>query len=116
MNRTCTFKFMDENLNRRLLALVKKAQVEHTIDVEGVLHYSAKDEDTIGNELIPSIRDDVFSSWQILSCPPDATERYRHYMRRHDVPFAEELIDNQVCFLLARKYRPHSWKLQESGG
>src|SRR5450755_3434804 len=113
MPKTYTFKFLDEKLNRKLIALVKKSPVKHSIGNDGVLHYSSADEEVVGNGLISSIREAVFPSWQILSCPEDWIERYKRYMNQHDVPFAEELIDNQLCFLLPRKYRPHSWKLDE---
>jgi hypothetical protein len=32
-------------------------------------------------------------------------------MRRHDIPFEEEMIDGQLSFLISRKHRPHQWKL-----
>jgi hypothetical protein len=111
MNQMYSFKFMDPSLNRKLLALLKKAQVKHTIGADGVVRYSPCDEELVGNELIPSIRRQVFRSWQILSCPKVWAARYKRYMRDHDVPYTEELIDNQLCFLLPRRYRPHSWTL-----
>ena len=60
-----------------------------------------------------SIRDKVFPSWQVLTCPKDWIERYRDYMNRHGIPFKEELSDGELWFLIPRKYRPHAWKLDD---
>ncbi len=111
MNLSRSFKFMDEELNRRLILLLKKSHVKHTIGANGVIHYSPVDEEIVGNELIPPIRRKVFPSWQILSCPKDWADRYKRYMCEHRVPYTEELIDNKLCFLIPRSYRPHSWAL-----
>jgi hypothetical protein len=69
------------------------------------------DTELVENELIASVRDVVFFPWQIISCPKDWTQRYKNYMRKHGIPYVEELIDNQLCFLIPRAFRPHSWKL-----
>ena len=107
-----SFKFADGELNQKLIALVKGERwINVAIDKEGVVHYSADDEEGMENDLIRSIRDQVFSSWQIISCPKNWTEQYKHYMTQHSVPFVEEWIDNQLCFLIPRRYRPHAWKL-----
>ena len=107
-----SFKFADDELNQKLIALVKGVRWEQVvIDDDGVVHYSAVDEELMENDLIRSIRDQVFPSWQIISCPKNWTELYKQYMVQHGVPFAEEWIDNQLCFLIPRRYRPHSWKI-----
>jgi uncharacterized protein len=111
VEQTFSFKFMDNNLNKRLLSLLKGAKVHHIVDKDGVVRYSPQDEEVVGNELIGSLRNKVFPAWQLLSCPPDWIERYRCYMARHGIEFKEELINRQLCFLLPRKHRPHSWKL-----
>jgi hypothetical protein len=59
------------------------------------------------------IRNEVFPSWQILTCPKDWIERYRQYMTQHDIPFTEELANHELWFLIPRKYRPHSWKIED---
>jgi hypothetical protein len=115
MTQTRTFKFVNAELNRRFLALVKKAGIRCLIDNEGAVHYAPADEEVVENDLIRSIRDEAFSSWQILSCPKDWANRYKDYMIRQDVSFVEELIGGQLCFLIPRRYRPHSWKLVERG-
>ena len=115
MPRTRSFKFADDEWNRRLLALMQKAGIPGSIDHEGVVHYALADEQAVENHLICSIRDEVFSSWQIISCPKDWANRYKDHMIRQDVPFVEELIDGQLCFLIPRKYRPHAWKLDKRG-
>lgn len=115
MTRTRSFKFADDEWNRRLLALMQKAGIPGLIDKEGAVHYSLDDEKAVENDLIRSIRDEMFSSWQIVSCPKIWANRYKDHMIRHDVPFIEELIDGQLCFLIPRKYRPHAWKLDNQG-
>ncbi len=112
-DQTYSFKFMDDDLNQRLIALLKKAKIKHAVDDDGVIHYSTADEETVGNELLCSIRTGVFPAWQLLSCPADWTQRYKRYMIQHVVPFREERFNNELCFLLPRKYRPHSWELEE---
>jgi len=115
MDHSYSFKFMDDNLNQRVLSLFKKAKVKHVVDHDGVIHYSPADEETVGNELLCAIRKKVFPVWQLLSCPTDWTERYKRYMIQHGVPFREELFNDQLGFLLPRKHRPHSWDLEEAG-
>jgi hypothetical protein len=83
----------------------------HVVDREGVVHYFPDDAETVENELLRTVRDSVFPSWQIISCPEDWANRYKVYMRQHAIPFEEEVIDHQLCFLIPRKYRPHTWKL-----
>lgn len=109
-----SFKFIDDQLNDALLALLKKAKAKYRVTSENVICYGPEDEDLIENELISQIRDTVFPSWQLVSCPPDSVGAYRHYMLQHEVPFKEELIDNEISFLIPRSYRPHSWRLEPS--
>lgn len=114
MARLHSFQFTDEILNNRLTALLKKeARDRHTVDEDGVVHYSHDEEDFIGNDLICSVRGSVFPSWQIISFPKDWTESYQRYMTAHNVPFRGEVRDGQLRFLIPRNYRPHSWKLKE---
>lgn len=113
MALTFSFRFLDDELNHKLVALLKKSHVKHKIDKDGVIYYSPEDEDAVGNDLIPSIRDRAFSPWQIISCPKNWADRYKLHMTRHGVPFVEELIDNQLCFLISRHHRPHSWQMDE---
>lgn len=107
-----SFKFLDDGLNRALVGLLEGADIDHLIDEGGVVHYSAGDREVVENDLICSIRDEVFSPWQILTCPGDWIAHYTDYMRRHDIPFRGELSDGEMWFLIPRKYRPHSWKLE----
>src|SRR5438105_1195054 len=107
-----SFAFVNEFLNRQLLTELKRAKTTRAVVKNGVLHYSSEDEELVENEIIAKIRDGVFASWQILSCPPDWAARYKTYMSEHDIPFAEELMDDRLSFLIPRKYRPHSWKLE----
>ena len=112
MAMTYSFKFVDDVFNRRLIELLTRNRLEHFVGKDGFIRYSPQDVERMENELIRSVRDGVFPSWQIISCPKDWAERYKAYMIQHKVPFAEELIDTQLCFLIPRAYRPHSWRLE----
>jgi len=111
MELSLSFRFVDDDINDKLIGLVKKARVKHAVDGRGIIHYSPADEEKVENDLIASLRNRLFASWQVLSCPQDWTELYKRYMSRHDIPFHEELIGHEVCFLIPRKYRPSLWKL-----
>src|SRR5436190_16749815 len=113
MDSELSFRFADEHLNRRLIALLKQNRIPHRIDKDGVIHYSANDELAVENDLISSIRDDVFPTWQVLSFPKEWADTYRRYMNEHAIPFKEELMRGELWLLLPRKYRPHQWKLDE---
>jgi hypothetical protein len=112
MGYTHSFKFLDDDLNHRLIALMKKARVNHVVDKTGIIHYSPDDDEVVENDLICSIRRQVFTSWQILTCPNDWIGTYKRYMSKHRIPFSEELSNNQLWFLIPRKYRPYAWKLE----
>jgi hypothetical protein len=114
MDKKHSFKFLDNDLNQKLVGLFKKSKIDHSIDKDGAVHYSLNDEEIVENDLIRSIRDKVFPSWQVLTCPNGWTTRYKEYMSRHDIPFRIELSNGELWFLIPRKYRPHSWKLDGS--
>ena len=59
MELTKSFKFSDSDLNRKLIALVKKSRIQHFIDKEGVVHYSSAEEETVENDLIRDPRSSV---------------------------------------------------------
>lgn len=110
------FKFLDDELNERLRKLAASSGVNHRIDSDGTLHYSADDVDLVENELLRTIRSSVFPSWQIINCPAEWANSYKDYMLIHNVKFKEELLDGQLRFLLARNHRPHHWKLRDPKG
>src|SRR5262245_49450724 len=111
MALTRSFRFVDDKLNQRLITLLKRNEIFHNVDKNGSIHYAPSDEELVENELICSIRDDLYPVWKIICCPGDWADSYKNYMVKHGVPFFEELIDNQLCYLIPRKYRPHAWKL-----
>jgi hypothetical protein len=106
-----SFRFVDDDLQRQFRALLKTSGIDHTVEKDGAVVYKRDDEEIVENELISSIRNRIFGAWQILSCPKDWTNRYRAYMKENDIPYAEEITDQEICFLIPRRYRPHSWKL-----
>src|SRR5207302_6452172 len=113
MGKDKSFRFGDDRLHRQLLAQLKKRGIKHTVGRDGMIHYSADDKEVVEDKVICPIRDRVFPAWQILTCPRDWIERYSGYMRDHRIPFYEELSDGEVWFLLPRRHRPHSWKLED---
>jgi hypothetical protein len=113
MGKRNSFRFLDDELNRQLLALLKQGEIGHEVGRDGIIRYSPADEEVIENDFICLIRDEVFPSWQLQTCPRSWAVRYRQYMNRHGIPFREELSNGELWFLLPRKYRPHRWKLDE---
>lgn len=113
MAQTNSFRFVDPELNRDLIALLKKSGIRHLVDQRGVIRYSPQDEERVENDLISTIRGRKFPAWQIATCPSNWTEVYRSYMQERSIPFVEEIMDGDVWFLIPRRYRPHAWKLKE---
>jgi hypothetical protein len=112
MEKSRSFKFLDPKLHSDLIRLFTKAKVEYSVnEKDGAIHYSVRDEASVENDLICSVRDKVFPSWQVLTCPSDWIPSYRDYMTAHGVPCQEELSDGELWFLIPRRYRPNTWKL-----
>jgi len=114
MARQFTFRFNDEALNRKLVGLLMKHRIAYSVDGSGTIRYSAESEEVVENQLISKVRDGVFPSWQIVTCPKDWVQRYKDYMIQHGVPFREEMTDNELWFLIPRRYRPHKWVFEDS--
>jgi len=113
MDYTRSFRFADDDLNRRLIAVLEEADFRHSVDENEVIRYLPKDEESFENDFVGAIRDKVFTSWQVLTCPIECTDLYKQYMRAHEIPFKEEMIDGQLWFLLPQKYRPDRWNLDD---
>jgi hypothetical protein len=111
VRQTYSFKFADQKLNQKLISLLLKKQIPFRVKDDQSIHYKPEDEPQIGNELINRLRDTIFKPWQTLSCPNEWVSRYKQYVVLHGIPFAQEYIDDQEGFLLPRKYRPHSWRM-----
>jgi hypothetical protein len=111
MNRHSSFKFLDPDVNGTFIRLLKKARIDHRVEDSGLVHYASDEHDQVDNDVISAVRNSVFPSWQLVFCPPEWTECYRSYMVRHRVPFVEELSNDEVCFLIPRRHRPHAWKM-----
>jgi hypothetical protein len=111
MEKSHSFKFLDDDLNQQLIALLRRSKIKHDVGKDGRVHYSPDDEEVVENDFVGSIRDKVFPAWQVLTCPRDWSVLYKKYMNHHGIPFQEELSNGEVWFLLPRKYRPHRWQL-----
>jgi hypothetical protein len=105
------FQVSRQRSQSRIDRSAKKAEIDHFIDKDGIVSYSADEEEIVENDLIGSIRNRIFPSWQVLTCPSDWTGSYKDYMNRHGIPFREELSNGELWFLIPRQYRPHAWKL-----
>lgn len=108
---TIRFKFIDNSANKVFLRLLKQSGLKHRVDKDGMAQYSATIEKEVENEVIGQVRSRIFDSWQVLSCPADWVSRYRNYMKRHDIAYVEEMLDDEIDFLIPKSYRPHTWKL-----
>jgi hypothetical protein len=113
-----SFRFVDGERQRRLLDLVAVSRVRHRVAGDGTLHYSSSDETIVGNELIDSLRDELFPEWAIftvesdLSAPDDEeTAKYRAYMQEHSIPFIEEIHGRERWFLISSEHDSFEWKV-----
>ena len=113
MEKDKSFRFRDDRLHRQFLARLKKRGIKHRVGRDGRIYYSADDEQVVENEVICPIRDGVFPAWQVLTCPREWIPRYTRYMQNHGIPFHEEVSNGELWFLVPRRHRPHSWKLEE---
>lgn len=111
MGEFYSFQFQSKQSNQELARLLQNAGIPYSVENDGSIRYEAKYESVVGNELIRKIRDRIIHPWQILSCTSDWVERYRDYMKQHKIPFSEERIDHQICFLVPLDVRPHAWHL-----
>lgn len=107
------FKFQHPEQNSKLIAALKKAQIKYGVDNDGVIHFLPEDEERV-EDMIISLRSEIFDEWRTISCPPKSLPQYRQYMEQHHIPYEEEIIDGNVGFLIPRRYRPHSWDLGDS--
>ena len=107
-----SFRFVDDELNQKLIARAAASNLRHEIGSNGTLCYSADDEEAIDEHVINPIREEVFPRWQLLNCPPEWAGRYRQYMEHNRLPFQEERIDEEISFLIPRDVDPHRWDLK----
>src|SRR5947209_5453848 len=106
------FRFLDSHRNYDLQRRLQQANIPFKRDDKDNVCFSAGDEERIENEIIRPMRDQRFPSWQLLFCPRNWAARYREYMTQHNVPFEEQWVDNDPCFLIPRKCQPHRWNIQ----
>jgi hypothetical protein len=114
MRKQTSFRLRDDALNQRLLARLKKGGVQFDVGKDGTIHYAPDDEEGLESNFIGPVRDSVFPSWQVLTCPPAWVDRYKQYMTKHAIPFRIEESNGELWFLLPGKYRPLRWKLEDS--
>ena len=118
LNRS--FLFVDKGLQEHLLALVRASGVPHAIEADGTLLYASADEHVIENELICSIRDQVFPEWGVFTLEgdemprPQTTARYRAHMKQYGIPFVEEVVDGFVWFLVSQDQDCFEWRVPDS--
>lgn len=111
MDNDYSFRFLDDELNEKLVARIQSSAIPHQVDPDGTIRYSTEDEQRVDESVIRAIREEVFPRWQVLTCPPDAAPSYRRYMEHNRLPFEEEVIDGAVSFLIPLDVDPHRWKL-----
>jgi len=106
-----SFQFLDELMQGELIAELRKRNIAYRATRSGEVLFSAENFEVVENEILCAIRDRKFPAWQIFTCPAEDAEKYRMVMQRDGVPYHEEMSDGALWFLLPRKYRPHSWKI-----
>jgi len=111
MRRSNSFRFCDEKLQDQLLRLVKEMNLPISVGQRGDIRYPNRLVLLIENELISSLRYQMFPKWQIITCPRNWITRYRTYIFKHKVPCVEEVASGKVWFLVPGRFRPHQWKL-----
>lgn len=107
-----TFRFKAKLANDSLIAALGKAKFDYAIDPRGYVYYHARHTEAF-EEVLAKLRSQLFESWQLLSCPEDSLDSYRYTMRKLRVPFAEEVNDNRIEFLIPGDVDPHSWSLED---
>jgi len=108
------FQFLDADLQQQFIEELEKRAIVHRVGHAGEVRFGQDVQQTIENELMCEIRDRVFASWQIVTCPEADVAAYRAFMSKHDIRFQEEISDGERWFLIPRKHRPHSWKIASS--
>src|SRR3954452_23573760 len=94
-----SFRFANDKLNERLIAILGKAAIPYAVDEERYIYYRSDDEERF-EDALARIRSAVFPAWQILSSPKTWTERYRAEMKKRGVDYQEEWTDGSVDFLV----------------
>jgi hypothetical protein len=114
-----SFRFVDGGLQADLLARVRSSGALHAVDADGTLRYASLEAELVENELICSVREQVFPDWHLFTLEGDETPRprtmalYRAYMVEHGIPFAEEVADGSVWFLLPQGYDSFEWDIPD---
>lgn len=106
------FRFLDDRLNKMLIARLSESGIRHSVQKDGTIKYSAEHDSVVENEFISSVRNEAFPSWQVLTCPPEWICSYKRYMLDGSIPYFEELSNGELWFLIPRKFRPQTWKLR----
>ena len=98
-----------------MLRRLKETPVDHRVEEDGLIRYSSSNKELV-DDAICAVRATVFPAWQVVTCPENWADSYRRYMSQHRIPFAEELSDGEIWFLIDASRRPHSWKIDEPAG
>jgi hypothetical protein len=107
---TLAFRFQDEHLNDQLAELLEQRRIQFTRDKKGNIIYDSDFEEIVENEVINSIRDQIFPFWKLLSAPDDWLERYQTYMQINKIPYLVEYADDEMNFLIPGNFNPHRWR------
>ena len=107
---TLAFRFQDEHLNDQLAELLKQRRIQFTRDKKGNIIYNSDLEEIVENEMINSIRNQIFRFWKLLSAPDDWLERYQTYMQINKIPYLVEYADDEINFLIPGNLNPHRWR------
>lgn len=106
-----TFRFERIDLQQLFVALLNKNNVQHLVKHDGSIAYSPNDIEIVENIVLPKIRRQLLSDWQLLFCPAESLGSYKHYMDKHSIPYIVEVLNQSICFSLPKRYRPLMWKI-----
>jgi hypothetical protein len=111
MNFDRSFRFVKDALNQKLVSLLRRSDLDHSVAADGRVHYHSGDEERF-EDVLGRVRGDVFPEWQVLSFPQEWANLYRTAMADRAVSYEEELNNGSVEFLLSAHHRPHAWKIR----
>jgi hypothetical protein len=112
MADTCSFRFVDDELNRKLIDLATASGIPHQVGPDGTLHYSAGEREGHRGACDPPD--------PLRGLSPVASAELRAGVERplpavHETQPAAllgERIDGETSFLIPRDLDPHQWNLE----
>lgn len=110
---TNSFRFLNEEANSRLTEEFRKNDIPFLTDGETIFYL--KKDVRFAEAAACRVRNwlcrESFYPWQIVCFPQGWETSYREYMSSNQVPYFEEYIDGELCFLVALSEDVHEWAI-----